>query len=74
MTQPLQTRRFNEALARVQRLFMLRPGVSLTTADAAQKAGLDRQVCRVMLRNLVDMGFLEQRLGGVFVRSSSAAD
>jgi DNA-binding IclR family transcriptional regulator len=74
MTQPLQTRRFNEALARVQRLFMVRAGVRLTTADAAQKAGLDRQVCRVMLRNLVDMGFLEQRLGGVFVRSSSTAD
>ena len=74
MTQPPQTRRFREALARVQRLFMLRPGVRLTTADAAQKAGLDRQVCRVMLRNLVDIGFLEQRLGGVFVRSSSAAD
>ena len=69
MTQPPQTRRFREALARVQRLFMLRPGVRLTTADAAQKAGLDRQVCRVMLRNLVDMGFLEQRLGGVIARS-----
>jgi hypothetical protein len=27
----------------------------------------------VMLRNLVETGFLEQRLGGVFVRSSSAA-
>jgi hypothetical protein len=26
-----------------------------------------------MLRNLVDTGFLEQRLGGVFIRSSSAA-
>ena len=73
MTRPLQTRRFNEALARVQRLFLLRPDVRLTTADAAQKAGLDREVCRVMLRNLVDTGFLETRLGGVFVRSSSAA-
>lgn len=73
MTQALQTRRFNEALARLQRLFMLRSGVRLTTADAAQMAGLDRQVCRVMLRNLVESGFLEQRLGGVFVRSSSAA-
>ena len=34
-------------------------------------AGLDRQVCRVMLRNLVDAGFLEQRLGGTFVRRAS---
>jgi DNA-binding GntR family transcriptional regulator len=73
MVQALPTRRFNEALARLQRLFVLRPGVRLTTADAAQMAGLDRQVCRVMLRNLVEAGFLEQRLGGVFVRSSSAA-
>jgi hypothetical protein len=72
MTQPLQTRRFNEALARVQRLFMLRPGVKLTTADAAQMAGLDRQVCRVMLRNLVDAGFLEQGHGGVFIRSAGS--
>ena len=73
MKQPLQTQRFNEALARVQRLFLLRPDVRLTTADAALKAGLDRQVCRVMLRNLVDAGFLEQRLGGMFVRRPSAA-
>jgi len=72
MTQPLQTRRFKEALGRVQSLFMVKPGVRLTNAAAAQLAGLDRQVCRVMLRNLVDTGFLEQRLGGVFVRSSSA--
>ena len=73
MKQPLQTQRFNEALARVQRLFLLRPDVRLTTADAALKAGLDRQVCRVMLRNLVDTGFLETHLGGVFVRRPSAA-
>lgn len=73
MTQPLQTRRFKEALARVQQLFMVTPGVKLTTADAAQLAGLDRQVCRVLLRNLIEAGFLEQRLGGVFVRSSSAS-
>ena len=73
MTQPLQTRCFKEALARVQRLFMETRGVKLTTADAAQMAGLDRQVCRVLLRNLLETGFLEQRLGGMFVRSSSAS-
>ena len=71
MTQPLQTRRFTEALTRVRHLFVQTPGVKLTTADTAQMAGLDRQVCRVMLRNLVDAGFLEQRLGGVFVRRAS---
>jgi hypothetical protein len=73
MMQPLQTRRFNEALIRVQQLFMVTPGVQLTTADAAQMAGLDRQLCRVLLRNLIDEGFLEQRLGGVFVRRASAS-
>ena len=46
------------------------PGAKLTTADAAQKAGLDRQVCRVLLQNLVEAGFLEQRLPGVFVSAS----
>ncbi len=71
--QPLQTRRFNEALARVQQLFMQTPDVKLTTADAAQMAGLDRQLCRVLLRNLIHAGFLEQRLGGVFVRRSSTS-
>jgi DNA-binding GntR family transcriptional regulator len=70
MTQPLQTRCVKEALARVRMLFM-EPGAKLTTADAAQRAGLDRQVCRVLLRNLVEAGFLERRLRGVFVRSSS---
>lgn len=58
MTQPLQTRRFKEALARVQHLLVDPPGVRLTTADAAQMAGLDRQVCRVMLRTLTDTGGL----------------
>ena len=68
MTQPLQTRRVKEALARVRSLFM-DPGAKLTIAGAAQMAGLDRQVCRALLQNLVETGFLEQRLRGVFVRS-----
>ena len=71
MTQPLQTRRFKEALARIQHLFVDTPNVKLTTADAAQMAGLDRQVCRVLLRTLIEMGFLEQRVRGIFVRRSS---
>lgn len=68
MTQPLQTRRFKEALARVKDLFVDTPGVKLTTADAAQIAGLDRQVCRVSLRTLTNTGFLEQHVRGMFVR------
>jgi DNA-binding IclR family transcriptional regulator len=71
MNRPIQTRRFKEALARVQHLFGDTPGVKLTTADAAQMAGLDRQVCRVLLRTLIETGFLEQRMTGVFVRRSS---
>jgi predicted transcriptional regulator of viral defense system len=68
MTQPLQTRCFKEALARVQHLFIDAPGVKLTTADAAQITGLDRQVCRVLLRTLIETGFLERRVRGMFVR------
>jgi hypothetical protein len=68
MTQPIQTRCFKEALARVQDLFVDTPGVTLTTADAAQMAGLDRQVCRVMLRTLIQGGVLEQRARGLFRR------
>ena len=73
MAQPLQTRCFKQALARVQRLFMETRGVQLTAADAARMAGLGRQVCRVLLRSLIETGFLEQRPGGMFVRSSSAS-
>jgi DNA-binding GntR family transcriptional regulator len=72
MTQPLQTRRVKEALARVRNLFM-EPGAKLTTADAAEMAGLDREVCRGLLQDLVETGFLEQRLRGVFVRRPSAS-
>ena len=72
MTKPLQTRRVKEALARIRDLFV-DPGARLTTADAAQRAGLDSQVCGALLKNLVDAGFLEQRLRGVFVRSPSAS-
>ena len=68
MTKPIQTRRVKEALVRVQNLF-LDPGARLTTADAAQMAGLDGQVCGALLQNLVEAGFLEQRLRGVFVRT-----
>jgi DNA-binding IclR family transcriptional regulator len=73
MTQPLQTRRFKEALARVQLLFMQTRGVELTAADAAVMTGLDRQVCRVLLRTLIEAGFLEHRPGGMFVRSLSTS-
>jgi hypothetical protein len=73
MTQQLQTPRFKEALARVQLLFTETRGLKLTTADAALMAGLDQQVCQVMLQNLLETGFLEQRPGGVFVRRSSAS-
>ena len=52
MTQPRQTRCFKQALARVQHLFMETRGVKLTATDAALMAGLDKQVCRVSLRNL----------------------
>ncbi len=70
MKQPLQTRRVKEALARVRSLFK-DPDAKLTTAAASQMAGLDSLVCGKLLRSLVDAGFLEQRLQGVFVRSPS---
>jgi hypothetical protein len=66
MTQPLQTRRVREALARVQDLFVNSPGVKLTIAQAARMAGLDRQVCRVLFRSLIETGFLEQGVRGLF--------
>ena len=72
MKKPLQTRRVKEALLRVQNLF-LDPGARLTTADAAQMAGLDSQVCGALMQSLVEAGFLEQRLRGVFVRSPPAS-
>jgi hypothetical protein len=72
MKHPLQTRRVKEALARVRNLFK-DPNATLTTAAAAQLAGLDSQVCGALLQNLVDAGFLEQRLRGVFVRRPSAS-
>jgi DNA-binding IclR family transcriptional regulator len=73
MTQPHQTRCFKEALARVKHLFLETRGLTLTTADAALRAGLDRQVCQILLRNLIETGFLEQRPGGKYVRHSSAS-
>jgi len=66
MTQPIPTRCFREALERVQDLFVNSPGVKLTTAEAARMAGLDRQVCRVLFRTLIETGFLEQGLRGTF--------
>lgn len=65
---PLLTPRLKEALAKVRDLFVRAPGIKLTTADTARASGLDRQVCRVLLRNLAEAGFLERRGSGVFVR------
>jgi hypothetical protein len=65
---PAETPRLKEALAKVRRVFEAAPGVELTTADTARVAGLDRQVCRVLLRMLSIAGFLERRTSGVFVR------
>jgi hypothetical protein len=73
MTQPHQTRCFKQALVRVQHLFIETRGVKLTTADIALMAGLDTEVCLVLLRNLIETGFLEERPGGMFVRRSSAS-
>jgi predicted transcriptional regulator of viral defense system len=57
----------------LERVFVETPGVRLTTAAAAQRAGLDRQVCRLLLLRLTEKGFLEQRLRGEFsVRPSEA--
>jgi DNA-binding GntR family transcriptional regulator len=54
-------------------VFVETPGVRLTAAAAAQRAGLDRHVCRMLLLRLTETGFLEQRLRGVFgVRPSKA--
>ena len=66
------TRRFKEGLIRARELFTETPRVRLTTAHAAQMAGLDKEVCRVLLRTLTEAGSLEQGVGGLFVRRSSA--
>lgn len=67
-TAPLLTPRFRVALAKVRDLFVKAPGVGLTTAETARASGLDRQVCRVLLRSLARAGFIERRRSGVFVR------
>ena len=63
MSQPHQTQCFKEAVVRVQHLFVETRGVTLTTADAARIAGLDRQVCRAVLRTLIETGFLSSGRG-----------
>jgi GTP-sensing pleiotropic transcriptional regulator CodY len=68
MTAAPQTRCFREGLARVRAIFSETTGVRMTTVAVADVAGLDRQVCRVMLRTLTETGFLEQRPMGVFIR------
>ncbi len=65
---PLLTPRFRVALAKVRDLFVKAPDIRLTTAEAARASGLDRQVCRVLLRNLAKAGVIERRGSGVFVR------
>ena len=66
-----QTRCFKQALAKVRALFVATPGLTLTTADTARLSSIDRQVCRVVLRTLTESGFLERRVGGVFVLRGS---
>lgn len=68
---PLLTARYGAALAKVRELFAKAPSIGFTTAETAQASGLDRQVCRVLLRSLAKSGFIERRASGEFIRRSS---
>ena len=64
--------RIDDVLQRIQGEFVEMPGLRLTAAQAQRLLGLERDVCAVLLRTLVDAKFLEQTRDGAFIRLDGA--
>jgi len=55
-------------LCRIRAEYQEMPGLKLTLAQAQRLLGLDRQLCDVLLDELVGTGFLSHTSDGAFVR------
>jgi hypothetical protein len=56
------------AVHKLRGIFLEKPGMHLSMADATRLSGLERPECRVVLKALEDAHFLERQRDGIFVR------
>lgn len=63
----------DDVLRRVQGEFLEMPGLRLTEAQARKLWNLDQASCEMLLRVLVDRGFLFRTRDGSFMRIEQAA-
>jgi predicted transcriptional regulator of viral defense system len=45
------------------------PGLSVTMPQAQRLLGIDRQTCAVVMRTLIDRGFLKRTQRGTYIRA-----
>jgi len=64
----MHTESAGPTLCRIRAEYQEMPGLKLTPAQAQRLLGLDRQLCDVLLVELVLTGFLSQTSDGAFVR------
>ncbi len=60
-------------LPRIQRQYLERPDLCLTSSDARRYWGLDADSCEEVLRFLVERGFLDRTSRGSYVLGLNAA-
>ena len=63
-----------KALERLKTPFLEEPGTKLSLSDAANIAGIEPDVCHVLLSALVEVRFLTREPDGAFRRPSQLSD
>ncbi len=68
-----RVRLHDDIVSRVRGEFLEMPGLRLTEAQARRLWALDPPLCRMVLSDLVDSGFLLRTPDGAFVRVDAAS-
>lgn len=66
----MKSRSFDAVAQRVQGEYLEMPGLSLTERQAQRLWHLEPEACRLLLKALVESGFLRQTARGGYVRAN----
>ena len=64
--------RITDAVARLRRVFLEKPGAQLSVGEASALSGLEWHTCRLVLEAFEDAHFLIRGPNGLFVRGTYA--
>lgn len=72
MASAVRGREFDAVVAAVRREYDEMPGLALTAEQAQRLWALEPRMCRVVLGQLVEVGYLHRTDGGQFTKPSAA--